>query len=735
MAPTTPHRWRFTHVGGFDQAHLEPADLARLGELDQKLWAALACPVKGLELDEKTLALIDVDGDGRVRAPEVLAAAQFLAAHVKDIAAVAKGADVVPLASIDERTETGRALVVSAHHVLKSVGKSVTGAVCLADVAEAQKLAALARFNGDGIVPVEAAEDEATKKAVADVVACRGGKIDRGGRAGVDQETLDAFFAEAALLDAWAAKQAADPALAPFGEGTPAAADARRAVRAKVDDWFARGRLAEFDPRSLAAVNREAADYLAAAAKDLSADAQEMGGFPLARVEPGARLPLVHGINPAWAAAVAALRDAVVTPLFGKAKASLSADEWGEIGAKLAPYEAWLAAKPATSVEKLGLPRVRELLAGPAKSEIEKLLAADKALAPEIEGLAQLERLVRYHRDLWRLLHNFVSFADFYAPDRRAVFEAGTLYLDSRACKLVVRVDDAAKHALLAGMSKCWLAYCDCTRPSGEKLTIAAAFTSGDSDYLMVGRNGLFYDRAGRDWDATITKVVENPISVRQAFWAPYKKLVRMAQEFAAKRAAQKDAEAEARMAAAAARGVDPAAAAAPPEPPKKVDVGTVAAIAVAMGSLGILITGLLGLFKAPFWQICAMFAGLVLLISGPSMLIAWLKLRQRNLGPILDANGWAVNARVKMSVAFGGSLTARATLPPGALPATDDPYAERPSIWPKLLWLVFILAFLWSFLDDHGWIYEWTDHAIGTPKVVVVETPVTTTVVQPAGK
>ena len=34
-----------------------------------------------------------------------------------------------------------------------------------------------------------------------------------------------------------------------------------------------------------------------------------------------------------------------------------------------------------------------------------------------------------------------------------------------------------------------------------------------------------------------------------------------------------------------------------------------------------------------------------MLAISGPSMLIAWLKLRQRNIGPILDANGWAVNA------------------------------------------------------------------------------------------
>jgi hypothetical protein len=65
----------------------------------------------------------------------------------------------------------------------------------------------------------------------------------------------------------------------------------------------------------------------------------------------------------------------------------------------------------------------------------------------------------------------------------------------------------------------------------------------------MVGRNGLFYDRKGRDWDATITKIIDNPISIRQAFWAPYKKLVRMIEEMAAKRAAAADAAADAKLA------------------------------------------------------------------------------------------------------------------------------------------------------------------------------------------
>jgi hypothetical protein len=268
-------------------------------------------------------------------------------------------------------------------------------------------------------------------------------------------------------------------------------------------------------------------------------------------------------------------------------------------------------------------------------------------------------------------------------------------------------VDDAGKHAALAGFAKAYLAYCSCTRPGGEAMTIAAACTAGDSDYLMVGRNGIFYDRKGRDWDATITRVVENPISIQQAFWFPYKKLVRMIEEMVAKRAAAAEAEAQ----------PDPTRK--PPEP-RKIDVGTVAAIGVAVGALGTLLATLAGyaagLFTLPFWKLCLAVGGLLLLVSLPSMLIAWLKLRQRNLAPILDANGWAVNGRVRLSVKFGRSLTSVAALPPGTLPGADDPFADRPSPWPKVFVAVVLACFVYSVFNTQGLVHDWSGGRWGDP-------------------
>jgi hypothetical protein len=317
---------------------------------------------------------------------------------------------------------------------------------------------------------------------------------------------------------------------------------------------------------------------------------------------------------------------------------------------------------------------------------------------------------------LKQLLLNFVSFEDFYSRQRKAIFQVGTLYLDGRSCELCVPVADAGKHAALAGLAKTYLAYCDCTRPNGEKMIIAAAYTGGDADFLMVGRNGIFYDRRGRDWDATITKIVENPISIRQAFWAPYKKLVRLIEEQVAKRAAAAESASDARIGAAATAtaNVDKAK----PEQ-KKVDVGTVAALGVAFGAIGTLLATLAGylsgILKLPFWQVCLAFAGILLLVSTPSMLIAWLKLRQRNLGPILDANGWAINGRVKMNVPFGGSLTKVAELPPGAQPSLAVRYPEPPTALPKFIFTIIAICFVVSLLNHFGVIYKLSDGKVGT--------------------
>jgi hypothetical protein len=673
--PSISHAWNFFRTGGLDQVSLTSgADLLALEQLDQKLWVALSCPVKGLELDEKTLALIDSDADGRVRVPELLAAIKWAAARVKDPTVLLAGAAALPLAAINDATPEGKVLLASAKQILANLGQKSATALPVEDAANTAKIFAASALNGDGVIPPEATEDAATQTLIKDIIATVGGTADLAGSTGVTAVQIETFFADLAAYVVWV-EQSAGKDIAVLGSATDAAVNALKAVRAKVEDYFARARLAAFDGRALAALNRSETEYLAIAAKDLTITASEVAGFPLARIEADAPLPLLTGVNPAWAGALATLHAAVVTPVLGAAKTTITAAEWAALNAQFAAYETWLGAKAGSSVEKLGLARAKEILGGPGRAALAALITADAALAPEFKAISDVERLTRYHRDLRSLLHNFVNFADFYSRDRWAMFQAGTLYLDSRSTELCIRVDGANP---LAAMSKAYIAYCTCTRAGSPPMVIAACFTQGDSDYLFVGRHGLFYDRQGRDWDTVITSIVDNPISIRQAFWSPYKKFVRMIEEQVAKRAAAAEAASSSKLAAAAEKTVN-ADQAKLVEPPKKVDVGAVAAIGVAISGAVTAITLILGyVFKLEIWQYPLVLIGLMLVISSPSMIIAWLKLRQRTLGPILEGNGWAVNGRVKINIPFGRALTDMAVLPPGAKRSLEDPYEDK---------------------------------------------------------
>ena len=692
-----PHPWRFYRVGGLDQVQLDRADdLRNLSQLDQKLWVALACPVKGLELDAATLALLDTDGDGRVRAPEVIAAVRFCDERLRDLGDLLARKPTLALSDIRDDTAEGRALQAACRRVLTARGKPGASEIALEDVADLTPVFASTLFNGDGVVVPECAPEGETRQVIVDAMACEGEVADRSGKPGLDRARLESFWAALAEFDPWW-KEGRGPAVQVLGGATPAAADAVRAVRAKVDDYFTRTGLAALDDRMPPLLARPEAEVAAMAGKDLSAASAEVSSLPVARIAAGRPLPLGDGVNPAWAAAVAALQEDAVGPILGTGRTSLTAAEWGTIKDRLAPYEAWLATRKGARAEKLGAARVAAVLAGTGKADVEALIARDESHKDEAHEITQVARMVRYRRDLVELLRNFVNFADFYDPRRPATFQAGTLYIDGRACHLCVKVDDPAAHSAVAAGSRLYVAYCDCRRPGGATMKIAACVTQGDANYLAVGRNGIFYDRQGLDWDATVTKIIENPISLRQAFWSPYRRLGRAISEQAAKFAAAKDTEAQSRLQQTAEKTTGAAATGKPVAPPP-VDVGMmvgiIAALGVGVGAVGTIfgaaVSGFMGL--QPWWAKLVAVPGILLAISGPAVLVAWLKLRERTLGPVLDGNGWAVNGRVAINMPLGKVLTDRALLPAGASRSLQDPYTDRGARTRRVVaWLLVI--------------------------------------------
>ncbi len=522
------HTWKFYRAGGQDQVLIRSgADVEHLEELDQKLWAALSCPTKGLRFDARTLELLDADRDGRIRAPDLLAAVKWLKARLASLDCLLEGSESLRLSSINAATAEGAALLASARRILSNLGKAEADAITLANVSDTAKIFAATRFNGDGVVPADAADDEETGKVIGEIISAFGAEADRSGKPGVNQAKADAFFAAVDAHLAWAGR--ADAAVLPLGDGTAAAAAALAAVRAKVEDYFTRCRLAAFDGRAAAPLSRTDADFAALAPQELSDGLPALSAFPLSKVGAGRDLPLLEGLNPYWAEAVAAFHKAAVVPVFGPSCDALSVEQWRELSARLAPYEKWCSEKAGAEVAALGLDRLAALATGGARASVAALIAKDAALEAENAQIAEVEKLLRLNAHLNTLLNNFVNMARLYDPKSCAIFRVGTLYLDARASSLCFHVDDLGAHAAQAAASKCCLVYCALSRlATKETRTVCSAITSGFASTLWAGRNGIFYDMDGKDWDATVVKIVDNSISLREAFWDPWRKIAGM---------------------------------------------------------------------------------------------------------------------------------------------------------------------------------------------------------------
>ena len=340
----------------------------------------------------------------------------------------------------------------------------------------------------------------------------------------------------------------------------------------------------------------------------------------------------------------------------------LSEEQFAEMGKKIADYEAGKTAAEAANAAALS--------------------AAQAQYKP-------LEKLLLLSRDFCTLLRNFVSFQDFYAKRGKAllgrgddkdspwaIFQAGTLVIDQRACNLCLRVNDMAKHNAQAPDSGMFLIYCQCTlHATGEKMQIVAAMTVGDIRNLKVGKNALFYDRQGRDWEAEVVKIIDNPISIGQAFWSPYRKLGEWVSGLITKSAAEKEKKSFADMTAKL--QTPPAAGQAAQPAPFDVAkfAGIFAAVGLAIGSIGTFLTSLLSEVKDMHAWALLIVPAILIVVSGPSMILAWMKLRKRNLAPLLNANGWAINADAIVSVLFGNTLTDQAQFP---IVKLNDPFAKK---------------------------------------------------------
>lgn len=698
------HTWTFQRVGGLDQVVLKNAnDIINLPNLDPKLWVALSCPTTGLDFDQRTLELLDSDKDGRIRIPDILDAISWVKDKIVSFDTIIQSSETLSLSQIDDSTEQGKKLLITAHSILANLNKSQADYLTQDDVQQSLKINASKLYNGDLIFPPSAELSPEMQSFIQTAIKTAGGQKDMSGQDGINLEIAQTFVKNLKSWQAWQTN--ISNTQTPFGENRSEIWKLVQELKPKIDDYFLRVELAQYAPQAQTALNVDE-KYIVPSQNGLLSD-EALSELPLSKIDTNNSLDLVNGLNPLWKSKITRFRALVASHLSDPNH--LTQQEWQNIQTNLDAYATLIsskpdieqlsvATKPTASIEDIPADQITHFINDNLLDEFEKMVEQDNKTPISASDVFVLEKLVLFQKHLYRLLINFASFAEFFSLDHYAAFQLGKLYIDGRCATLCVAVENIAKHSTMANYSELCLLYCECTR-LGQKQTIVAAITAGQGDLLMEGRNGVFIDNAGNDWDANVVKMISKPISIQQAIWAPYQRIGRLITEQINKWASNKDAD------------IEKTSTQAVQNPENKFDigksVGIFAAIGLAIGAIGTALTTIFqAIFSLSWWQFPLVILGLFLIISGPSVILAWLKLRRRTLGPLLEASGWAINGQVKINLLLGGLLTSKAELPANAKRNLSDPLRKRNKkariiFWSAILVGVLLVGSVVWFKDD----------------------------------
>jgi len=671
----------FTRHGRCEQLVIETAaDLVHAVGLDAAHWVTTNAPTSTISFDPTFLGLLDADNRGRITCDEVKGAIAWLFGVLADHDAVTRHETTLRLAAINTEVDEGRRIHEAATKMLARLDRPDADEIALGHIRQIKSQVESTPVSEAGVVLPVAAQDEDIRRFVTDVLAMVGGAPHPSGQPGLSQAQLDRFLTEAAGHLDWHARgqipEGQDRTdVMPLGHETTAAYDVLAAVRGKIDQYFAQCQALTLDERFSQQMGWTDAELGELDFDDPAVIEDVLRKAPLAKARPAMELDLAGPINPYYLDALGRFRRQVAQPALGADPDVLTALQWQQIKAFYAAHQAWRESKPSAAVEPLGAEKLRDYLAPRYADAVRALIGESTATALVLDNIRLTEKLALFQGRMIDFANNFVSFPHLYDADSRAMFEMGTLVMDGRRMSLAVKVDNRAQHAVVGKTSNMYLLYVEVALPDGSgTYEVAVPVTSGGEGNLCVGKRGVFYDVAGRECDARVVAVIDNPVSLREAMVSPLRRLGKLLtgkiESITTEAEKKLDMQASGAMdqVAPTAAGAKPAKPA--PKPSSAMSTGgLLVGAGVATAALGSAVAYITKTLADT--SVLAILVGVlvaVLLVMLPTSIIGALKLRKRDISAILEGSGWGINARMRLTRAQGKFFTRRPPYPKGAV-------------------------------------------------------------------
>ncbi|MCI5779899.1 MAG: hypothetical protein MR051_08840 [Lentisphaeria bacterium] len=701
MVPKRPPtgKFRFRLIGGSLQLRIEDEDaLHNVLTLDEAFWAMTGCDVESLRFDRRFLEFLDADGDRHIQCAEVKAAVEFLLARLDDLSGVVSGSNVLLLDAIAADGPDGPALRESFRLIARNLGKDEGAGLTAEEIRADRGTVGFSRRNGDGIITADA-DVSADLAAMVDRIIASGRAVtDRSGGRGVSRAEIESFETAAAARLAHAAEAENDPAIMVYGDRTAEAWRLFQECEALIDGYFLNTAAAGFltgDPARTGKLEC-AADLM------VPGDVRRaLESAVAARPDHGGELDFSAPLNPLYAAKLRQLAESDVLKKF-LIGSRLDPTSWAAAKAALAPYGAWRAKFPADDgLDNFTREELARFLAGDELAELKKLSDADLEFALAVDSSTMLLKLALFQRDMMEFLNNFVALPDLFDTRRPSRLQMGKLVMDGRHFTLAVPVKNAAEHKRIILSSNICVIYVEISRNVAgvpEKKLLAVAVTGGTMRTLFVGKHGVFFDTDGNIYDARISEMVDQPVSIGEALKAPFFRFADFLGRQAEKIFNTRNAEIQKNMSAELSKTGTPAKPAAAAPAPSNLPMMLMGG-GIGIAALGSSVAFIAkSLQNVSFLTVLAVLAGIIVIFGGPMVVVSLVKLYFRSLSRFLESCGCAVNRRMRLSRRMGAIFTFTPRRPKGELllidPAELLPLSRRtsPRFWKILAMLLAIL-------------------------------------------
>jgi len=702
---------KFRRIGGSSQLVIESAnDFRNAYELDPAHWTLTSIPAKNLLCPADFLALIPQDASGRIHVKDVRLLLKWILSTVSDLSDFITAAPALRLAALNAEDADGLRAKETAELALKRIGSKTASSITLEQINEFKTLVSNALQNGDGIIPPGPVKDEITADCIKFAMAAVGSQKDISGADGVGSTELDAFEAMLNGFLAWTDEGVArEKELFPYASATAGLWGAYLSVAADVDDYFESCHALVYagSPDSGSRVPKNTFDP-----NDSSSVEDFFKKAPLAPADPACILHMNERVNPNRAAALDAFFKAFRASVPGDAN-SISEAEWTAFKAAIAPYGDWTGRKNTDKLDGLDLEQLRKVAASKAFADIRAMIAEDAVVSNNVTCCDLVRKVIICQTNLREFLNNFINMEALFSPEKRSFILAGKLVMNGYNFHMCMIVHDVAAHKKIAATSNVCVMYINVTTgtaPAVKSMTLAVAVTAGTMRRLFVGKSGVFYTPDGLIWDAVVTDLIQQPVSLKEAILMPFYRIGDIIQTQAEKHFAAKTNAFEADVT----KGVD--AKLAGGDQPKKEGLNM--PMLIMGGGVGIAALGSSFAFMAKSlqgvsaWRILAVLLGIFIVICAPFVILSLLKLFRRSLTRFLEANGCALNREMRLTLALGRIFTYIPRIPGkfslyamNTASAGDDPDLDDASKHPilnaffKLLIVILILqliVFIW---------------------------------------